>query len=196
MGHIYYITGPSSTGKDTIFKRILGMENLNLKHIVMYTTRPIREGETEGVEYHFVDDAELARLEDLGKVIEKRTYNTVHGFWNYFTVEDKDISLDKEDYLMIGTLESYNKTKEYFGEECVLPILITVDEVERMQRALDREKKQDVPKIKELCRRYLADAKDFSQKKIEQAGIKKDFINDDLEQCISEIASYIKSSKA
>jgi guanylate kinase len=196
MGHIYYITGPSSTGKDTIFKRILGTEELNLKHIVMYTTRPIREGETEGVEYHFVDDAELERLEKSGKVIEKRTYNTVHGLWNYFTVEDKDISLDEQDYLMIGTLESFNKTKEYFGEDKVVPILITVDDGERLQRALNREKGQENPKFKELCRRYLADADDFNQEKIREAGIKRDFKNDDLEECIHEIISYIKEMQA
>lgn len=196
MGHIYYITGPSSTGKDTIFKRVLGTEELNLKHIVMYTTRPIREGETEGVEYHFVDDAELERLEKSGKVIEKRTYNTVHGLWNYFTVEDKDIRLDKKDYLMIGTLESFNKTKEYFGQDKVVPILITVDDGERLQRALDREKGQENPKFKELCRRYLADAEDFNQEKIQEAGIKKDFVNDNLEECIQEIISYIKEIQA
>ena len=196
MGHIYYITGPSSTGKDTIFKRILGMEELNLKHIVMYTTRPIREGETEGVEYHFVDEAELDRLEKSGKVIEKRTYNTVHGLWNYFTVEDKNICLDKQDYLMIGTLESFNKTKEYFGVEKVLPILVSVEDGERLQRALDREKEQERPKYKELCRRYLADAEDFSEEKVVESGIKRDFKNDDLEKCIDEIAMFIKEEQA
>lgn len=196
MGHIYYITGPSSTGKDTIFKRILGMEELNLKHIVMYTTRPIREGETEGVEYHFVDEAELERLEKEGKVIEKRSYNTIYGLWNYFTVEDKNICLEKEDYLMIGTLESFNKTKEYFGVGKVLPILVSVEDGERLQRALDREKGQEHPKYKELCRRYLADAEDFSEEKVVESGIKRDFKNDDLEKCIDEIAMFIKEEQA
>lgn len=46
--------GKSSTGKDTIYKRLLEDQELGLQRIVPYTTRPIREGEQEGVEYHFV----------------------------------------------------------------------------------------------------------------------------------------------
>ena len=56
MGKIYYLMGKSSSGKDTMFKRLIEDKELALKTIVGYTTRPMREGETEGVEYHFVDE--------------------------------------------------------------------------------------------------------------------------------------------
>ena len=48
-------------------------KKLGLKNIVMYTTRPIRAGETDGVEYYFVDDAKLAEQEAAGKVIDRRS---------------------------------------------------------------------------------------------------------------------------
>jgi len=195
MGKIFYITGPSSTGKDTIFKRIRNQKILQLKNIVMYTTRPIREGEEDGVEYHFVNEEELDRLEMEGKVIEKRIYDTFHGFWTYFTVIDRDLLSEKQDYLMIGTVESFVKTKEYLGEDKVIPILITVDDGIRLQRALNRELAEEHPKFQEMCRRYLADAEDFSEDKIKRAGIKKEFKNDDLEKCISEISKYIVTNK-
>ena len=54
MGKIYCIMGKSSTGKDTLFKKILGDESLSLKTIVPYTTRPVRAGEKNGVEYFSV----------------------------------------------------------------------------------------------------------------------------------------------
>ena len=54
MGKIYCIMGKSSTGKDTLFKKILGDESLSLKTIVPYTTRPVRAGEKNGVEYFFL----------------------------------------------------------------------------------------------------------------------------------------------
>ena len=80
MSKIFYFMGKSASGKDTIFKQI--KERMpNLKTIVIYTTRPIREGEQEGVEYYFVDEKRLAELEAQGKVIELRAYNTVHGVW-------------------------------------------------------------------------------------------------------------------
>ena len=193
MGKIFCLMGKSSTGKDTIFKRLTENKELNLKTIVSYTTRPIRNGEEEGKEYFFVGEERLKELEDAGKVIELRAYNTYYGVWKYFTVEDEQIDLEKENYLIIGTLESFKKTKEYFGEEKVVPILITLDDGVRLQRALDREKLQESPKYEEMCRRFLADAVDFSLEKQGEAGIQKSFENNDLESCLKQIEDYMHS---
>ena len=85
MGKLFYLIGKSSTGKDTIFQSLLEREDLGLKPLVLYTTRPMRAGETPGVQYHFTDEAGLSRLQAAGKVIELRAYQTVHGIWKYFT---------------------------------------------------------------------------------------------------------------
>ncbi len=61
----------------------------------------------------------------------------------------------------------------------------------RLQRALDREKAQENPRYQEMCRRFLADCEDFSDIKIEEAGIRRSFYNDDLDRCISEIREYM-----
>ena len=74
MGKICYIMGKSSSGKDTIYKRL--KERMpQLKTITLYTTRPVRAGETDGVEYYFVDEERLAEMENRGCVIELRAYN-------------------------------------------------------------------------------------------------------------------------
>jgi len=192
MGKIFYLMGPSSSGKDTIYKKLLGEKELHLNTLVTYTTRPIRVGETEGVEYHFTNEEKLMELENQGKVIELREYDTFHGVWKYFTVNDSELDLKHHNYLIIGTLESYEKTKKYLGEEFLVPILIVVDDAIRLQRALNREKKQENPKYEEMCRRYLADAVDFSDTKVEEAGIFKSFRNEDFEVCMREITTYIK----
>ena len=112
--------------------------------------------------------------------------------WRYFTVNDSQIDLEKKDYLIIGTLESYKKTKDFFGEEKMVPVMIDLDDGVRLQRALDRERLQDVPKYNEMCRRFLADAEDFSEENIVAAGILERFINNDLQQCLDEIVVYLK----
>ena len=151
MSKIFYFMGKSASGKDTIFKQI--KERMpNLKTIVIYTTRPIREGEQEGVEYYFVDEKRLAELEAQGKVIELRAYNTVHGVWKYFTVDDGQFDGD-ENYIAIGTLESYAKMLAYMGTDSLVPIYIDVDDGVRLLRAVERERKQKEPKYEELCRR-------------------------------------------
>ena len=124
-------------------------------------------------------------------MIESRAYHTYHGLWRYFTVDDGEIDLRENNYLIIGTLESYVKTADYFGKEKVLPILLELNDGVRLQRALDRERKQENPRYQEMCRRYLADAEDFSEEKIAEAGIDKRFMNDDLERCIADIKEYV-----
>lgn len=194
MGKIFYILGKSATGKDTIFKRLMEEAPVSFDNIIPYTTRPIRDGETDGVEYHFVDEAKLEQLEAAGKVIELRSYHTVYGIWKYFTVDDGQIDLTKGSYLMIGVLESYVRTREFFGADWLVPVLIDVEDGERIQRALDREKTQDAPKYEEMCRRFLADSADFSEDKIKAAGISKRFDNHDLEECMRNIIKYIQES--
>lgn len=193
MGRIFYLMGKSSTGKDSIYGQLSEDAGLGLKKIVLYTTRPIRAGETDGVEYFFVDDKTMSELEAAGKIIEKRAYHTVHGVWSYFTVCDEQIDLKNNDYLVIGTLESYVNMKKYFVENALVPVYIEVDDGVRLQRALDRERAQEQPKYRELCRRYLADSDDFSEENIQAAGITKRFINDDFNVCLGKIKEYIKS---
>ena len=194
MGKIFCLMGKSSTGKDTIYKMLLQNEELSLKRIVPYTTRPIRVGEAEGVEYHFTDEEGYQALSQAGKIIEARAYNTVHGIWRYFTVADASVDLAENSYCVIGTLEAYVQLRDYFGAEQVLPILVEVDDGERLARALNRERSQSEPKYEEMCRRFLADAKDFSREKIEQAGITQSFYNNFLPECLGEIITYIKKN--
>lgn len=196
MGKIVYIMGKSSTGKDTIFKALLSDKDYSFNTIVSYTTRPIREGEKDGVEYHFVNEAAFDALSEAGKVVEARAYETCHGLWRYFTVADEAINLKESSYLTIGTLESYKKVRDYFGKDNVIPVLIELDDGVRLTRALNREKKQDVPKYDEMCRRFLADARDFDEELIKKAKIKKRFKNEDLSLCLSEIKKYLRIEMA
>lgn len=185
MGKIFYLMGKSASGKDTIYKKVKE-QMLKLKTIVIYTTRPIREGEQNGREYYFVDDEKLKYFQEAGKVIELREYNTVHGIWKYFTVDDGQFDGD-DNYLAIGTLESYMQLRDYFGEERLVPLYIEVEDGLRLERALARERAQAKPKYEEMCRRFLADSADFSVDNLNKAGITKKYFNIDMEKCIGEI---------
>lgn len=195
MGKIFCIMGKSSTGKDTLYRRILHREDLALEQIISYTTRPIRVGEVEGMEYHFCDAARRDELQAAGKIIEMRSYNTFHGVWDYFTVDDGSIDLSHHNYLIIGTLESFLAIRKYFSAEATVPIYIDVEDGVRLQRALNRERKQEHPKYQEMCRRYLADTEDFSEEKLAQAGISEEHIfhnEKDVDATEEAIVSYMK----
>ena len=192
MGKLFYIMGKSASGKDTVYEELLTRAELALHPFVMYTTRPIRAGETDGVQYHFVSEEALRSMEEKGQVIELRSYDTVHGTWHYFTADGDSVDMEHRNYLALGTLESYEKLKKYYGEERVIPVYIEVDDINRLERSIKREKKQESPNYEEVCRRFLADQRDFSEAKIHQAGIKKRIPNnDDRQICMDEVAKYI-----
>ena len=191
MGKIYYMMGKSSSGKDTLYKEIREMFP-ELRTVTLYTTRPVREGERDGVEYFFVSPDTLNEYSKEGKVIESRTYHTVHGDWTYATIDDGQVDLLQADYLIIGTLESYEKMKDYYGAENLMPIYIEVEDGERLRRALLREQSQEYPKYAEMCRRFLADQEDFSEGNLKKAGITRRFKNQDKLQCLDEIVREIR----
>lgn len=195
MSKIFYIMGKSASGKDHIFEDALKDPKLNLRRLVLYTTRPIRSGETEGETYYFTDEEHLRELRDAGKIIEERCYQTIHGPWYYFTADEGQFETE-EDFLGIGTLESYGVLRKYFGKEKMVPLYIEVEDGLRLKRAIAREEKQETPKYKELCRRFLADCEDFSEEKILEQEIAERISNDrTLEECLQQVKQVIFASK-
>lgn len=192
MGKIFCLMGKSSSGKDTIFKQLIGDKDLNLAPVISYTTRPIRHNENHGVEYYFINDETLQQYMKQGKLIEKREYHTINGKWSYCTVDDGQIDLQKPtSYLLIVTVEAYRNLRNYFGADNIVPLYIDVDDGIRLERALRRERKQQKPNYDELCRRFLADSNDFSTANLEKAGITKYYPNIRLYECMKSVKDDI-----
>lgn len=191
MGKIFCIMGKSSSGKDTMFKFLKEDKDLDLIPVIPYTTRPKRNNETEGVEYHFIDETALQQYAQSGKIIEKREYHTVNGIWYYCTIDDGKIDLSCGNYIVIATLEAYYNLKVYFGKERVVPIYIAVADALRLERAFAREKQQQSPNYDELRRRFLADNTDFSSEKLEANHIQTVYCNEKLDDCFNLIKKDI-----
>ena len=196
MGKLFYLIGPSASGKDSLEKELLKRFPGVLHPVLMTTTRPPRSGETDGKEYRFISAEQFSALEKSGKVIESRVYQTVYGPWIYATVDDGRMDLSAASYLMTGTLESYRKTRDYFGTDRVVPLYIEVDKGERLARALARERQQAQPKYAEMCRRFLADEQDFSAEKIAACAFPRFYRNDDFDTCLKELEEAVREALA
>ncbi len=192
MGKIILFMGPSSSGKDTIKRRLIKENKFALKEMIMSTTRPKRTGEVEGRDYYFKTEKEMLELEEQGKIIEKRKYDTIYGPWYYFTTSS---SIDLENYNYIGsnTLEGLDQFVKFYGIENIISLLIKLDDGIRLQRALDREKREESPKYQELCRRFLADSLDFSKENINKRHITSIINNDsNLDNTMEEVEKVLK----
>ena len=67
------IAAPSGTGKTSVCRRLLEID-ANVEFSVSHTTRPIRDGERNGMDYHFVDTEEFRRMVDAGEFLEWAEY--------------------------------------------------------------------------------------------------------------------------
>ena len=138
---IFALLGYSSVGKDTILKQVL-KDMDDVKPIISTTTRPMRKGETEGVEYYFIDDTEFFRRGT--DFVEQRIYHTKvkengvekEATWRYGI---ERMELEKDDYLIvIVDSVGYKELKNYVGNNKIVPIFISAPQEELKARALAR----------------------------------------------------------
>lgn len=202
MVELLYIIGKSSSGKDTIKNGLvdaLKVSGAKVKELVLYTTREIRAGEINGLDYNFVTEDIYQELIKCDKVIETRTYNKVQGMVRYFTVIEEELHRVSADYIVgVGTLVSYNNLVKYFKlhsdkQLSVTPIYLEVENCNRLLRAMKRELKEEKDKqnFEEVCRRFEADELDYSEKNIVESAITKRFQNKNIDGTIVEIFNYL-----
>ncbi len=192
MGKIILFMGASSSGKNVIKRRLIKENKFALKEMIMSTTRPMRTGEVEGRDYYFKTEEEMLELEEQGKIIEKRKYDTVYGPWYYFTTSS-NIDLENYNYIGDNTLGGLDKFVKFYGIENIISLLIKVDDGIRLQRALDREKREENPKYQELCRRFLSDSLDFSEENINKRPITSIINNNSsLDNTMEEVEKVLK----
>ena len=77
----------------------------------------------------------------------------------------------------------------------MIPVYIEVEDGTRLIRAVEREQTQEHPGYEEVCRRFLADQKDFSEENLAAAGITRRYQNDDKVRCKEEIVEVIRDGK-
>ena len=170
---IFAIQGFTSVGKDSIANRV--SKELNIPILVSHTTRPPRDGEINGVSYHFVDD----KFFNENEFLEQRHYNTEYGVWKYglhiSELENKPYSL------FIVDRQGYEELQNQLGEDKLVSIFIEVSEEELRER---NELRGDCKK--EFERRLEDDKKRFD-------GYLSDYVvyNNDLENAIEKVKEII-----
>ncbi|MBQ7870430.1 MAG: guanylate kinase [Prevotella sp.] len=137
MAKVIIISAPSGTGKSTIIKWLMAHEELRLTLSVSCTSRRPRTGETDGVDYHFISDAEFRNRIDAGEFLE---YEEVYGGTLYGTLKQQ-----VEDKLAQGRNVVFDvdvkggcRIKEYYGDRA-LSLFIQPPSIDTLrQRLTDR----------------------------------------------------------
>ncbi len=70
LGKIFIVSGPSQVGKDSVVRSLWKHSSLNLAPIITFTSRAMRPGEKQGLDYNFVSDTEFKKLIKTKQVLE------------------------------------------------------------------------------------------------------------------------------
>ena len=160
------LVGMSGSGKDAIQKELVNPENgYDFERLVTATTRPMREGEQDGVDYHFMSSDDFKKGIENNQFIEYRSYDTLVGgkpdTWYYGSLKQE---LDPEkDYCIILDVQGAKDFVEHYGRENCFVVEVSVADEVREQRAMARGSFDK----SEWNRRLVDDRVKFSQKQTE-----------------------------
>ena len=156
--NIIAIMGKSGSGKDTLCRALLKRpEFKNAREIISCTTRPIRDNEKDGVDYHFLTNEQFTNQILSGEMVEATVFND----WCYGTsVNNLDATC-----LNIGVFNPEGVGLLRGRDNINLKVIyLEANDKDRLLRQLNREKNPD---CHEIVRRFSADEADFSEEEIE-----------------------------
>ena len=146
------LIGKAGAGKDTIQRATCKAHPDIFNPIISCTTRPPREGEIDGENYHFLSINDFTRKVLNGEMLEATEFRE----WFYGTSIDALVP----DKINLGVFNPAGISALLESNEVIVTVVyVTASDKERLMRYLNRE---DNPDCAEMCRRYFTDEKDFS----------------------------------
>ena len=179
------ILGKTCSGKSTIARKLC--EKYNYNKILTYTTRPKREHEKDGVDYHFIDDETFSRFRDLGKFSEYKSYNVVGGYtwWYGSMLGGLD---DDKDYLIILTPQGLRDVQSELDDFASIYIYTNRDTMK--QRLIKRG-----DDVNEASRRMIRDNEDFNGVENEVNRIVYNNSDDNIDDVVDRVHHVIQTLK-
>jgi len=186
-GDLFIVSSPSGAGKTTLIRRVLEDPRIGrtLHFSVSHTTRPPRPGESDGVEYHFVDEAAFRAIEASGGFLE---WAVVHGNLYGTSRAEVEPRLAKGlDVLLDIDVQGARQVRSHVPE--AVKVIVFPPSREVLETRL-KARASDAP---EAVQRRLAAAR----KEMEEWG-EYDYaiINEDLEAAVDELRSILVARRA
>lgn len=159
------LVGESGSGKSTVEKFLI---DYGMKPVVSYTTRPMRDGEKEGIDYHFISNEKFADMKEKNLFLETGEYNS----WHYGAL----ISDYNKDSVVVLTPHGMRQAVKHFPSAFV--VYINVPRRDRLIKILQRG-----DDIEEAYRRSISDLGQFdgiedeADVVIDNSGYKEDAVS-------------------
>lgn len=183
-GILFVVSAPAGCGKDTILEQVFKTD-VNLHYAVSATTRPMREGETNGVSYHFKTREQFENMIKNNELLEYTEY-----CGNYYGTVKKTVETmleNGENAVLKIEVEGASNIKNLFPEAVL--IFILPPSVKELERRLRKRGTED----EDAVRRRLKQASVEISKAYDYDYIVK---NDDLDAAVSDFISVVKAQES
>jgi guanylate kinase len=177
------ILGPSAVGKDTMINRLKAKYPGAIYKLPSYTTRPMRNGEVEGVDYFFVTKEQFQSMREKGSLFGVQEYN--HNFYASNKNKLKEVMADKSKVIILNyNIETANSVKDDLDFNYVA--LLPPSEGELRNRLIKRGTKAE-----EITNRMNNSIREIQL--INEANyIQYRLVNDDEERAFSKLDEHLR----
>lgn len=184
---VVVLSGPSGSGKSTIVDRLLRESPVPLQMSISATTRPMRPGEVDGVNYHFLPQEDFDRRREAGEFLE---FAEVHksGYW-YGTLRselDRIRATGCWALLEVDVQGALNVMQQYPQALSIFLETPSVDEYERRLRSRGTESDAVIERRLQTARSELELAPRYRYR----------VVNDDLDRAVRTICDLLAARKA
>ncbi len=184
-GYLFIVSSPSGGGKTTLIRRLLAKPpGEPLRFSISHTTRPRRDGEGDGREYHFVSAAEFEKMARAGEFLE---HNEVHG--NFYGTAKSEVLprlAAGEDVILDIDVQGARDIRKAYPE--AVSIFIVPSSGEELERRL---RKRGLDGEDAIRKRLINAAKEIAQAEDFQYVI----VNDDLDRAGLELESVVRAAR-
>lgn len=181
MIEVFAIVGKSGAGKDYLLRKVVSMEPTIFNEIISCTTRPKRENETDGVNYHFISTDDFIYKKNHGEMLEVSYFRD----WWYGTSLDSLI----KDKINIGVFNPTGIISLSKNSDINLTVFyLDTEDKERLMRQLTRETNPDTD---EIVRRYITDERDFLEFQFTECESNYYLNNDTVDELVDNLALII-----
>ena len=187
-GRLFIVAAPSGAGKTSVVTNVISKLSpfIPIERVITFTTRPVRPGETNGIDYYFLSQEEFLKRKEEGFFLETTKYN---GYYYGSPISMIQDMKNGKSFIIITDPAGADNFKKNIMPDAVT-IWITISNIQELQKRLEK-RKTDSPEVVE---KRLEIARHEIEKEAKEKSFNYHVQNNNLDDAVDDIIKIIKQN--